>query len=191
MYVNIYIYTYIYIYTIKFACLQQFCKLIGHVVVFARVFSRLTKTKAQVVAYRNAANGAHPAMPVDEVRDELTQELQKLDGRLRPGSTLVSFLQQQTRQDLRDALAQKLRDKVWWCEGEEEEQWYEDDFVVDPELDPESEPSEDDEDARLAQIRQRGSIMYISDEELDEAQKQPEKLPSTAKLTANVGWLVG
>ena len=135
----------------------------------------------------------HPAMPVAGYpRDALTMELQKLEGRLSPESTLASFLQEQSNPALRDELAQKLRDKVWWCEGEEEEQWYEDDFVVDPELDPESEPSEDDEDARLAQIRQRrGSIMYISDEELDEAQKQPEKLPSTAKLTANVGWLVG
>ena len=160
----------------------------------------MTKTKAQVVAYRNAANGAHPAMPVDEVRDELTQELQKLEGRLRPESTLVSFLQQETRPDLRDELAQRLRDKVWWCEGEEEEEGECDaDFVFDPELDPESVPSEDDADARLAQLRHPGrhpaaakaaagkaatekaaaegnhseaSIVYISDEETDKAKKR-------------------
>eukprot|EP00972_Heterocapsa_arctica_P041077 6054759-Heterocapsa_arctica.AAC.1 len=55
----------------------------------------------------------HPAMPVaDYPRDELTQELQKLDGRLRPESTLASFLQKQRTQALRDELAQKLREKV-------------------------------------------------------------------------------
>eukprot|EP00972_Heterocapsa_arctica_P092670 13665539-Heterocapsa_arctica.AAC.1 len=62
-------------------------------------------------------------MPVDDPQDELTQELQKLEGRLRPESTsLINFLQQQKTPALRDKLAQALRDKVWWCEGEEEEE---------------------------------------------------------------------
>jgi hypothetical protein len=169
------------------------------VVVFARAYSRLTKAKAQTVAYRNAANceqTTHPAMPIaDYPQDELTQELQKLNGRLRPGSTLVSFLQQQKNPALRDEMAQRLREKVWWCEGEESEEGECDaDFEVDPELDPESVPSQDDADIRLAQLRpphlvaakaaaakaatekaavegnhSEASIVYISDEETDKA----------------------
>jgi hypothetical protein len=159
----------------------------------------LSSLEAQTVAYRNAANGeqtTHPAMPIaDYPQDELTQELQKLEGRLGPESTLASFLQEQRTPALRDSLAQKLRDKTWWCEGEEEEEGECDaDFVVDPELDPESVPSEDDADARLAQLRpphlvvakaaagkaatekatvegnhSEASIVYISDEETDKA----------------------
>jgi hypothetical protein len=97
-------------------------------------------------------------------QDELTQELQKCEGRLSPG--VASFLQDVKHQVFRDKLAQKLRDKTWWCEGEEEEE-EECDPELDPELDPESEPSEDDEDARLDQIRHSGTI-NISDEETDE-----------------------
>jgi hypothetical protein len=50
-------------------------------------------------------------MPVAYPRDQLTQELQKLDGRLSPGSTFVSFLQQQQNQAMRDEMAQHLRAK--------------------------------------------------------------------------------
>jgi hypothetical protein len=97
-------------------------------------------------------------------QDELTQELQKLDGKL--SLETASFLQEQQKTANRDKLAQKLREKIWWCEGEEEEE-EECDPELDPELDPESEPSEDDEDARLDQLRHRSTI-NISDEETDE-----------------------
>jgi hypothetical protein len=97
-------------------------------------------------------------------QDELTQELQKLDGKL--SLETASFLQEQKKTAYRDKLAQKLREKIWWCEGEEEEE-EECDPELDPELDPESEPSEDDEDARLDQLRHRSTI-NISDEETDE-----------------------
>jgi hypothetical protein len=46
---------------------------------------------------------------------------------------------------------------VWWCEGEDSEEGECDaDFVLDLELDPKNEPSEDDVDARLAQLRHPG-----------------------------------
>ena len=82
-------------------------------------------------------------------------------------------------------MAQRLREKVWWCEGEESEEGECDaDFVLDLELDPESHPCfvVDDVDARsmsqMASWLDRGQL---------EEQRAADKAMAKAKRQGNHG----